>query len=174
MYVGHVGAALAGKRARTSIGLLVLLIATYAPDWVDTGLCVFNSYDEAAMLSHSIPAVGVLAALAFLFYSIATRDVRGAVIVAVVVLSHYVLDLVTGYKPTWPGGPMIGLQLYWHPVADFVAECVVLFAGVRLYAPTLPVKTRTWKDAGTMLMVLVVLQLGIDIGHMVMKGLSKC
>ena len=36
MYIGHVGAALAGKRVRRSIGLLVLLVATYTPDWADT------------------------------------------------------------------------------------------------------------------------------------------
>jgi len=40
MYIGHVGAALAAKRVRRSIGLLVLLVATYPPDWVDAGLCV--------------------------------------------------------------------------------------------------------------------------------------
>jgi len=57
MYIGHVGAALAAKRVRGSIALLVLLVATYAPDWVDMGMCVAGAYNPAGILSHSIPAV---------------------------------------------------------------------------------------------------------------------
>jgi len=53
MYIGHVGAALVAKRARTSIGLLALLVATYTPDWVDGGLCLAGFYHPQAMLSHS-------------------------------------------------------------------------------------------------------------------------
>jgi membrane-bound metal-dependent hydrolase YbcI (DUF457 family) len=174
MYIGHVGAALAGKRARTSIGLLVLLIATYAPDWVDTGLCVANSYNEQAMLSHSIPAVAVLALLGFALYLGATRDRTGAAIVAAVVISHMFFDWITGYKPTWPGGPMIGLRLYGHPLWDFAVEAVVLVIGVALYAPTLPRVRRSWSGAAMMLTVLVLMQLTVDLGRIWMKSLSKC
>src|SRR5215208_7458790 len=109
MYIGHVGAALAAKRARASIGLLVLLVATYTPDWVDTGLCLAAAYDPQAMLSHSIPAVLLFALIGFIVYAATTRDWKGALLVAGVILSHMFLDWVTGYKPTWPGGPMIGL-----------------------------------------------------------------
>ena len=89
------GAALAGKRARTGVGLLALLIATYAPDWVDTGLCLTNSYNEQGMYSHSIPAVVVLAMLGFIVYFISTRDGVGATVVAGVVVSHMLLDWIT-------------------------------------------------------------------------------
>ena len=64
MYIGHVGVALAARRVRTSIGLLVLLIATFTPDWVDAGLCLAGGYDPREMLSHSIPAVLVFALVA--------------------------------------------------------------------------------------------------------------
>jgi hypothetical protein len=174
MYIGHVGAALAGKRARTSIGLLVLLIATYTPDWIDTGLCIANSYSPQAMLSHSIPAVLLFAALGFLLYAFTTGDRAGAAIVAAVVLSHMIFDWITGYKPTWPGGPMIGLRLYDHPTADFVVEGIVLAIGVALYAPTLPRPRRPWSGATTMFAALVVMQLATDIGRVLMTSLSKC
>jgi hypothetical protein len=174
VYLGHVGAALAGKRARTSVGLLALLIATYAPDWVDTGLCLTNSYNEQGMYSHSIPAVALFAVLGFLVYFVTTRDRVGATVVAAVVLSHMVLDWVTGYKPTWPGGPMIGLQLYGHPAADFVAEGFVLAIGAALYATTLPPKTRKWSDGAIMFVALIVMQLGADVAHTMMRSLSKC
>src|SRR4030081_3748783 len=102
MYIGHVGAALAGKRGRTSIGRLGLLGALLSP----------------------------------------TRAGSDGRVISAGVLSPIFLDGITGYKPTWPGGPMIGLKLYDHPVADFVAEAVVIAIGALLYARTLPPRKR--------------------------------
>ncbi|MEA2707093.1 MAG: hypothetical protein QOH22_1881 [Gemmatimonadaceae bacterium] len=174
MYIGHVGAALGAKRVRRSIGLLVLLIATYTPDWVDTGLCLAGAFNPQGMLSHSIPAIALFAALGFAVYATATRDWKGALVVAAVVLSHMVLDWITGYKPTWPGGPMIGLRFYDHPIADFVAEATVIVIGALLYARTLPPRKRPWIDVSVMLGALLLLQLGVDIARMLMKTLPKC
>jgi hypothetical protein len=174
MYIGHVGAALAAKRVRPSIGLLVLLLATYAPDWVDLGMCVSGAYNPLGILSHSIPAVLTLMLVGFTGYAAATRDWTGALIVAAVILSHMLLDWITGYKPTWPGGPMIGLQLYDHPVADFIAEGIVILAGALLYARTLPPRRRPWIDISIMLGALLALQLTIDVAHLLVKSLPKC
>jgi hypothetical protein len=174
MYIGHVGAALAAKRVRTSIGLLVLLIATYTPDWVDTGLCFAGAYNPEGMLSHSIPAVALFSALGFALYAAATRNWRAAIVVAAVIFSHMLLDWITGYKPTWPGGPMIGLRLYDHPIADFIAEAAVIVAGALLYARTLPPRKRPWIDVSAMLGALLLLQLGVDVARMLMKTLPKC
>jgi hypothetical protein len=174
MYIGHVGAALAGKRVRKSIGLLVLLVATYTPDWVDGGLCLAGAFSSQEMLSHSIPAVLLFAVVGFVAYAAATRDWTGALVVAAVILSHLLLDWITGYKPTWPGGPMIGLELYDHPLADFVAEGIVIFAGAMLYARTLPARRRPWVDVSIMLGVLLALQLSIDIAHLLVKSIPKC
>jgi membrane-bound metal-dependent hydrolase YbcI (DUF457 family) len=174
MYIGHVGAALAAKRVRRSIGLLVLLVATYAPDWIDTGLCVAGAYNPEGMLSHSILAIALFAALGFAVYATATRDWRAALIVAAVILSHMFLDWITGYKPTWPGGPMIGLRFYDHPIADFIAEGIVIVIGALLYTQTLPPRKRPWIDASAMVGALLLLQLGVDIARMLMKTLPKC
>jgi membrane-bound metal-dependent hydrolase YbcI (DUF457 family) len=174
MYIGHVGAALAAKRVRVSIGLLVLLIATYAPDWVDTGLCLAGAFNPKGMLSHSIPAVLLLALLGFAIYGAVTREWTGALVVAGVVLSHMFLDWITGYKPTWPGGPMIGLQLYEHPIADFIAEGMTIAVGALLYVRTLSQRPRPWVDFSIMLGALLALQLTIDVAHLVMKSLPKC
>src|SRR6267143_2400146 len=174
MYIGHVGAALAAKRVRRSIGLLVLLVATYTPDWVDTGLCLAGAYNPEGILSHSIPAVALFAVLGFAAYATATRDWRSALVVAAVTLSHIFLDWITGYKPTWPGGPMIGLHLYDHPMADFIAEAVVIVIGGLLYARTLPPRNRPWNDVSVMLGALLLLQLGLDIARMVLQTMPKC
>ena len=174
MYIGHVGVALSAKRLRASIGLFPLLLATYAPDWVDTGLCAVGAYDPRAMLSHSIPAVLALALLGFACYALATRDWNGALILGAVIVSHMLLDWITGYKPTWPGGPMIGLEWYQRPVLDFAAEGVVIAIGAVLYARTLPTRQRPWRDVSIMLGALLVLQLTIDVAHLLMKTLPKC
>jgi hypothetical protein len=174
MYIGHVGAALAAKRVRRSIGLLVLLVATYAPDWVDTGLCVLGAYNPHEILSHSIPAILVLAVAGFAWYGLVTRDWIAAVVVAAVVISHMFLDWITGDKPTWPGGPMIGLSLYEHPIADFVAEGAVIAIGALLYSRTLPPRRRPWTDVSIMLGALLLMQLAIDLAQMMMKSIPKC
>ncbi len=162
MYIGHVGVALAARRLRTSIGLLVLLVATYTPDWVDTGLCLAGGYDPREMLSHSIPAVLVFALVGFTAYALATRDWTSALVISVIILSHLLLDWVTGYKPTWPGGP------------NFLAEGIVIFVGTLLYERTLPPRQRPWVDVSIMLGALLALQLTVDVAHMMMKTLPKC
>jgi hypothetical protein len=174
MYIGHVGAALAAKRVRGSIALLVLLVATYAPDWVDMGMCVAGAYNPVGILSHSIPAVLVLMLVGVAAYAGATRDWAGAFVIAALILSHMLLDWITGYKPTWPGGPMIGLELYNYPVADFIAEGIVIVAGALLYARTLPPRRRPWVDVSIMLGALLALQLTIDVAHLIVKSLPKC
>ena len=174
MYIGHIGAALAAKRVRASIGLLPLLIATYAPDWVDTGMCLAGAYDPLGMLSHSIPAVLSLALLGLGCYSLVTRDWTGALIIAAVVVSHMFLDWITGYKPTWRGGPMIGLELYDHPIADFAVEGLVILVGGLLYVRTLPARSRPWVDVSIMFAALLVLQLTIDVAHLLTTTLPKC
>ena len=172
MYVGHVGAALAAKRFRQSIGLALLVVATYAPDWVDAGLCLAGKSNPIEMLSHSIPAVAFLAIVALAGYGIFARDWKGGTVLATVVVSHMLLDWITGNKPTWPGAPMIGLQLYSHPIADFVAEAVGIGIGGVLYARTLAPRKRLW--VSMMLGALLLIQLAIDIAHLMLKTIPKC
>ena len=84
------------------------------------------------------------------------------------------LDWITGHKPTWPGGTMIGLNLYARPLVDLVVEGTLIAAGAVLYGQTLPPRQRPWLDVAIMGGALLVLQLGIDIAHLVMKSLPKC
>ena len=174
MYIGHVGAALVAKRLRTSIGLFALLVAAYTPDWVDSGLCMAGVYNPEGMLSHSLPAVALFALVGVALYALKTRDWTGALVVAALIFSHMLLDWITGYKPTWPGGPMIGLRLYEHPIADFLVEGLLIVIGALLYGRTLPPRRQPWIDVSIMLGALLALQLGIDIAHMVMKSIPKC
>jgi hypothetical protein len=174
MYIGHVGAALAAKRVRAGVGLLALLVATYTPDWVDGGLCLAGIPNPEGMLSHSVPAILLLSLVGFAAYAFKSRDPKAGLIVAGVILSHMVLDWVTGSKPTWPGGPTIGLGLYAHPVLDLIVEGVLIVIGTLLYARTLPPRRRPWMDLSIMLGALLALQLAIDVARMLLKTLPKC
>jgi prepilin signal peptidase PulO-like enzyme (type II secretory pathway) len=149
-------------------------MATYAPDWVDAGLCLAGNSNPAEMLSHSVPAVALLAVVAFAGYGVVTRDWRAGAVLAGVVVSHMLLDFLTGHKPTWPGGPIIGLGLYAHPIADFVAEAVVLAGGTWLYSRTLTLRKRPWVDLSVMFGALLLIQLAIDIAHLMHRTMSKC
>jgi hypothetical protein len=174
MYIGHVGAALGAKRVRRSMGLLVLLVATYVPDWVDAGLCLAGSFRSTEMVSHSIPAVAVFALVGFATYGLVAGDWKGAGLLAAVIISHMLLDWITGSKPSWPGGPQIGLDLYEHPLLDFLAEGLVIAVGGLLYAPTLPPRRRAWADISLMLGALLAMQLAVDLAHVVIKSIPKC
>jgi membrane-bound metal-dependent hydrolase YbcI (DUF457 family) len=126
------------------------------------------------MLSHSLPAISTLATIAAIFYVVWLRDPAGMLVVFLVVLSHAAGDYLTGIKPTWTGGPMIGLMLYRKPVIDFVIEAAVIVVGWNLYRRSLPVDRRSAEPAFTMLGALLVIQAGADVFLTFAKGLRKC
>ena len=175
MYVGHMGFALGAHGIRRTIPLWFLVIAAQLPDWADAGFCLGGIRPSAqGILSHSLPAVAMLALAAVAAYSTAHRDTAGMLIVAAVVISHALGDYFTGVKPTWAGGPMIGLQLYKRPVIDFVIEAAVILGGWWIYRRSLPQERRSTEPVFTLLGALIVIQIGADIFISFAKGLRKC
>ncbi len=174
MYLGHVGIALGARGMRRDVSLLVLLVATYAPDWIDGGLCVVGAYDPRGMFSHSFPAIAIVVAGVLTTFRLTKRDMVGGLVVCAVVVSHMVLDWITGYKPTWPGGPMIGLRLYSQPALNLVLETVVILVGVALYRSSLPSRARPWVDLATMAGALIAMQAIITIARALTVSLPKC
>ena len=173
MYIGHVGAALGAKRVVPAVSLGTLVFATYLPDWMDAALCVTGRYHDSQMFSHSVPAVIVLAILAAAT-QFGRGDLRAALVVGVVVLSHVLLDYLTGIKPTWPGGPLIGLGIYRYPIVDFTVEAVVILGGWLLYRRTLPPNESKWNASTVMLAVLLLMQAGADAGRLLFPSINKC
>ncbi len=174
MYLGHVGIALGARGMRRELPLLVLLVAAYAPDWIDAGLCVGGAYDPRGMLSHSFPAIAILVGAVITTFRVSKRDMASALVVCAVVVSHMVLDWITGYKPTWPGGPMIGFRLYSQPALNLVLETVVILIGVFLYRRSLPPRARPWIDLVAMAGLLVGMQAIITIARTLTASLPKC
>lgn len=175
MYGGHVGIALAGKGYRSTVPLWVLLIATQLPDWADAAACYAGaSSPPSEILSHSLPAVAVLATVFALFYYVAARDVAGSALAGAIVVSHMIADYVTGLKPTWPGGPFIGLELYRHPALDFGIESIVIIVGWMIYRRSLPVDRRDSSPVRVMLFCLLLLQLAASVSFSLFPGIKKC
>ena len=126
------------------------------------------------MYSHSFPAIATLTIVGALLYLVATRDVAGSAFIGALIISHALGDYVTGLKPTWSGGPMIGLQLYRHPGLDFVVEAVVILVGWMLYRASFPKERQSSKDVWMLLGVLFALQALVDIVFSLSPSLRKC
>lgn len=175
MYTGHIGLALGAHGLRKSIPLWLLILASQLPDWADAGLCLADIRTPIpGVYSHSLPAIGVLALVAALAYCILERDPAGMALVALVVISHAGGDYLTGFKPTWPGGPVMGLELYRRPAIDFAIESLVVLGGWVLYRRTLRPGQQSSEPAFTLLGALILIQLGADIFLTMAKGLKKC
>ena len=175
MYTGHIGIALGAHGWKKSIPLWLLIFASQLPDWADAGLCLANIRTPfPGTYSHSLPAIAALALFAAMIYCAIQRDPVGMLIVAAVVVSHAAADYFTGTKPTWPGGPIIGLELYHRPVIDFVLEALVVFVGWTVYRRSLGPEKRSREPVFTLLFVLIVIQIGGDIVLTTAKGLKKC
>jgi hypothetical protein len=173
VYAGHIGFALAGKGIRADAPLWLLVFATQGCDWIEAVACLRNP-ETSAMWSHSIPAVlalaGVVGIAAYLF----TRKRGIAVVASAVAVSHVAADYVTGLKPTWPGGPIIGLDLYSHPVGDFLIEAVVITLGWLVYRQSLPLASRSRWLTRALVVLLVGGQLAGVLKHLFFPLAPKC
>lgn len=145
MFIGHFGVAIAAKRfaPRTSLAAMVfaaefldllwpiLLLAGFEHVRVVPGITKVQPLDFYDYpFSHSLTMVLCWAAAVALIYYLARHYVRGAWVLAILVVSHWVLDFVSHRPdmPLWPGGPKLGLGLWNSWMASILVE-VVLFGG---------------------------------------------
>jgi hypothetical protein len=163
MYTGHLGVGLAARRFGR-VPLWALILASQLPDWVGIAIGVTGAEDAHEMWSHSLPAVLVGAAIVGLVTLWATSEAGSAGLMATVYLSHPVLDLVTGIKPTWPSGPLIGGCLYDWPAGDLVVESALVVAALVIYRTCIPVSRRVPVLTG-MGVILLACQVGADATH---------
>ncbi len=167
MFLGHIGVALAAKRAapRASLGALVaasvwidlvwpaLLLAGVERIRIDPGnTAVTPLAFERYPFTHGAVAV-VVWALAFgAAYGAWTGYRRGAIVSGALVASHWVLDAIV-HRPDLPlawDGPKVGLGLWNHVAATFAVELGLLAAGLAVYVRAAPARDRTgrWALAG--------------------------
>jgi hypothetical protein len=157
VFLGHIGVALAAKRAapRASLGTLVaasvwidlvwpaLLLAGVERVRIDPGNTAVTPLDFARYpFTHSAVAVAGWAVLFGAVYLALVGYRRGAVVAAALVASHWVLDLVVHRPdlPLGPEGPKVGLGLWNHLPATLAVEIGLLAAGLVLYVRTAPAR----------------------------------
>jgi hypothetical protein len=158
MYMGHLGIALGARAARPSVPLWSLICAALLPDLANALWNLTPIGDRNDLLSHSIPAVLVLAAVAWLLSGFVRRDWRGGALLGALVISHLLADYITSREAAWPGGPVIGAHLYLHHRWDFVVEGAVIVIGWALYRKSLLTPERSAWPLYGMLAILLGLQ----------------
>lgn len=153
MFVGHYGVSFAAKRAAPAIPLWVLFVAVQLLDvfWaplvllgiekvrIVPGITASNPLDLYYMpYTHSLLAALLWSAGAFLVYRLlAPRGDAGraALVVALAVFSHWVLDFLV-HRPDLPlydNTAKVGLGLWNFPAVAFVLEAGLLFGGMWRY-----------------------------------------
>jgi hypothetical protein len=152
MFIGHFGIAFAAKRAapRTSLG--TTFVAAQLADLLWPVFLLFG-WEQVRITPSSNPFLtleftnypwshSLLMELAWgvafgALYFVTTRYGRGAVVVALLVPSHWVLDLIVHKPdlPLYPGGAArFGFGLWNSPIATVVVEGIVFIVGVAMYA----------------------------------------
>jgi hypothetical protein len=127
MLIGHIAVAYSARARWPRAELVALLVATMLPDLADFALPQGNRCRaNCGLYTHAFPAFLVLAAIAAAFAWAIWHRRTAAWLAAAMVLSHIALDMITGDKRFWVGGPRTGLGLYYHPIWDFVIESTLM------------------------------------------------
>ncbi len=156
MFVGHYGVSFAAKRGDRSIPLWVLFVAVQLLDvfWslfvfvgiekvrIVPGITASNPLDLYYMpYTHSLVAALLWSLGAYVAYR---ASHRAALLVALAVFSHWVLDLVV-HRPDLPlydNAAKVGLGLWNYPARAFLLEVAMLFGGMFLYLSSTTAMTR--------------------------------
>jgi membrane-bound metal-dependent hydrolase YbcI (DUF457 family) len=179
MFLGHFGVALAAKAwaPRTSLGtlffagqfldllwptLLLLQIERARIDAANGGVTplAFVHYP----ISHSLLAAAAWAALLAGAYLAIARERRAALIVGLLVVSHWFLDALV-HRPDLPlapwSGTAVGLNLWASRIATLAVELPLFAIGLLLYLRTVPAHRGDWR-----LWTLVALLAAIYFGNL--------
>lgn len=183
MFLGHFGVAFAAKRAvpAASLGTLfiacelvdllwpVLLLAGIEKVAITPGITRFTPLDfQHYPWSHSLVMVAVWALLFAGVYFSKEKKWLAAAVLALVVLSHWFLDLVV-HRPDLPLAPgsdvKVGFGL-WNSIAGtLIVEGALFVVGVRFYLAGSQAKDRVghWALYG-LLLFLVLAYIGAAFG----------
>ena len=160
MFLGHFGLGLAGKRLAPRMSLGSLFLAVQFADllfWVLTlvGAEHFRVSPGATRVtpmdffdypwSHSLLALAIWGAIVGSIYWISRDSLAGGIVLAVGVLSHWVLDWIVHRRdmPLGFHGPYFGLQLWRSLPLTIAVEAAVFGAGLAVYLASTRASDRT-------------------------------
>jgi hypothetical protein len=174
MFIGHFGMGLAVKKPAKTISLGTLFLAA---QWLDllwpifitlgiehvelnpgnTKLTPLNFIDYP--YSHSLVFTLIWGAALGVIYFLIRRNKRNALIIGLLVLSHWILDLLT-HRPDLPiflSGPYVGFGLWNSPINEIILEFGIFIAGVWLYFSSTTAKDKIGIFAPWSLVILLAL-----------------
>ena len=160
MFIGHFGLGLASRKKETLPSLAIIFMAVQFLDLLWPVFCLlgiesfeiepdntkltplnFSNYPY----SHSLLMALVWGFLFGLVYFLFTKNKRAAFITGLLVLSHWVLDLLV-HRPDLPLTPFsdvkLGLGLWNSPVVEIILEAGLFIGGTILYYRTVQPKRK--------------------------------
>ncbi len=174
MFIGHFAVALAAKKVVPGTSLATLIVGAQFLDFLwpvfllagvehvridpgNTAVTPLDFYDYP--LSHSLLSSIAWAVIVGGLYYLVKREAKTAVILYLVVLSHWVLDFIT-HRPDLPllpwSGVNVGLGLWNSVPGTVLLELAMFFAGIAIYIRT-TVAESTWGRVGFWLFVSFLL-----------------
>lgn len=151
MFIGHYGVALAAKRVAPKTSLASLFFAAQFLDllWpmfllaglekvrIEIGATAITPLDFYHYpYTHSLLASVIFALLIGLFYFRFSKYKKGAILLGLLVVSHWALDAIAHRPdlPLYPGSKIfVGLGLWDVVIASVVVELAIFGAGVIIY-----------------------------------------
>lgn len=174
MFIGHFGVGLGAKKAAPKISLGTFFLAAQFLDllwptflllgWervtIQPGITKMTPLNFAYYpFSHSLLMACVWGALFSIIYFIIKRNSRGAFILGLCVVSHWVLDLLVHRPdlPLYPGNsPLVGFGLWNHVPAEIIVEGLIFFVGLWFYVRTTKPKNKAGSYGFWTLIVFLV------------------
>jgi hypothetical protein len=158
MFIGHWAPAMVAAAHKDAPSLPILFIAAQLVDWafflfvmfgieamrVTPGISVMNPMDLYHMpYTHSLLGSAAWAAGFGALIFAASRNRTAAVIGALVVLSHWFLDLAVHVPDLTIAGnpPKLGFGLWNHPAIEMPLEVIITFGALWIYARAAKPKT---------------------------------
>jgi membrane-bound metal-dependent hydrolase YbcI (DUF457 family) len=154
MFLGHFGLGFAAKKLNAQPSLGTYFIAAQFLDlvWptlllrgiekvqIDPGNTAFTPLNFVHYpYSHSLVSAICWSLIFGLIYFLLTRNGRTTILVAILVLSHWILDFVT-HRPDLPLSPWtdmkFGLGLWNNKIATLIIELIIFVGGIIIYART--------------------------------------
>lgn len=183
MFIGHLALGFAAKRVAPRVSLAMLFVAAQLADllWpvflalglehvrVDPAapspflMMDFTDYP----FSHSLLLLIVWGVALGWIYRAFVPASRAMMVLAVLVVSHWVLDFVTHRSdmPIIPGGgPKVGLGLWYSVPATLAVECALYAAGLWVYVQTTRARDAIGRWAFITLAIFLVVAYIASIG----------
>ncbi|HEY0679840.1 MAG TPA: hypothetical protein VGD17_16265 [Chitinophagaceae bacterium] len=165
MFLGHFALGFAAKKVSSKPSLGTLFMATQFIDllWpfllifgfetirIEPGNTAFTPINFVSYpYSHSLMAVLIWGLLFGVIYYMIRKDLKSAVLLGALVLSHWFLDLIA-HRPdlpiTFSEQTKVGLGLWNYKTATLIIELLVFAAGILIYTSVTKAKNNTGRYA---------------------------